>query len=118
MRFPAGCQRLRHILRTGHRFVIYEADKHGDLVEEEQSIRHTMDPLEKAEYLSQGLKKFPVYPLQIGNMAGHQIVRMIHYAGHSVFHDKGAQALQFRNVLFVCVTTECPQNPDSVVLSV
>lgn len=35
-----------------NRFVIYEADKHGDLVEEEQSIRHTMDPLEKAEYLA------------------------------------------------------------------
>lgn len=35
-----------------NRFVIYEADKHGDLVEEGQSIRHTMDPLEKAEYLA------------------------------------------------------------------
>lgn len=35
-----------------NRFVIYEEDKHGDLVEEGQSIRHTMDPLEKAEYLA------------------------------------------------------------------
>ncbi len=35
-----------------NRFVIYEEDKHGDLVEEGQSIRHTMNPLEKAEYLA------------------------------------------------------------------
>lgn len=35
-----------------NRFVIYEEDKHGDIVEEGQSIRHTMDPLEKAEYLA------------------------------------------------------------------
>lgn len=35
-----------------NRFVIYEEDKHGDLLEEGQSIRHTMNPLEKAEYLA------------------------------------------------------------------
>lgn len=35
-----------------NRFIIYEEDKHGNLAEEGQSIRHTMDPLEKAEYLA------------------------------------------------------------------
>lgn len=35
-----------------NRFVIYEEDKHGGMVETQQSIRHTMDPLEKAEYLA------------------------------------------------------------------
>ncbi len=35
-----------------NRFIIYEEDKHGKLAEEGQSIRHTMDPLEKAEYLA------------------------------------------------------------------
>lgn len=35
-----------------NRFVIYEEDKHGDIVEDGQSIRHTMNPLEKAEYLA------------------------------------------------------------------
>lgn len=35
-----------------NRFVIYEEDKHGDIVEEGQSVRHTMNPLEKAEYLA------------------------------------------------------------------
>lgn len=35
-----------------NRYVIYEEDKHGNLEEDERSFRHTMDPLEKAEYLS------------------------------------------------------------------
>lgn len=35
-----------------NRFIIYEEDKHGDLIEDGKSIRHTMDPLEKAEYLA------------------------------------------------------------------
>lgn len=35
-----------------NRFIIYEESKHGKLTEEGQSIRHTMDPLEKAEYLA------------------------------------------------------------------
>ncbi len=35
-----------------NRFVIYEEDKHGGMTATQQSIRHTMDPLEKAEYLA------------------------------------------------------------------
>lgn len=35
-----------------NRFVIYEEDKHGGMAATQQSIRHTMDPLEKAEYLA------------------------------------------------------------------
>ncbi len=35
-----------------NRFVIYEEDKHGDLAGDDRAIRHTMDPLEKAEYLA------------------------------------------------------------------
>lgn len=35
-----------------NRFIIYEEELHGKLAEEGLSIRHTMDPLEKAEYLA------------------------------------------------------------------
>lgn len=35
-----------------NRYVIYEENKHGKLEEDERSFRHTMDPLEKAEYLA------------------------------------------------------------------
>lgn len=35
-----------------NRYVIYEEEKHGNLEEDDRSFRHTMDPLEKAEYLS------------------------------------------------------------------
>ncbi len=35
-----------------NRFVIYDEDKHGNLERDDKSFLHTMDPLEKAEYLA------------------------------------------------------------------
>lgn len=60
-----------------NRFVIYEEDKHGGLEERAQSIRHTMDPLEKAEYLADVVADMGIRLLREGSAPMEEIMDQI-----------------------------------------
>ena len=63
-----------------NRFIIYEEDKHGKLAEEGQSIRHTMDPLEKAEYLADVVADIGIRLFTEGTGAMEEIMDQIRSA--------------------------------------
>lgn len=63
-----------------NRFVIYEEDKHGSLEEKGQSIRHTMDPLEKAEYLADVVADIGIRLLREGSAPMEEVMDQIRSA--------------------------------------
>lgn len=63
-----------------NRFIIYEEDKHGGIAEEGQSIRHTMDPLKKAEYLADVVADIGIRLLREGSSPMEEVLDQIRSA--------------------------------------
>ena len=63
-----------------NRFIIYEEDKHGGIAEEGQSIRHTMDPLKKAEYLADVVADIGIRLLREGSEPMEEVLDQIRSA--------------------------------------
>lgn len=63
-----------------NRFIIYEENRHGSIAEEGKSIRHTMDPLEKAEYLADVVADIGIRLLREGSGPMEEVMDQIRSA--------------------------------------